>query len=78
MGRNSKDFQNKSNLSRNPGVGRQVANRIYGGTRGTFGDYNIGSMYETSGNESAYTHQSTVNGNIDTVRKPIKGGKIKK
>jgi hypothetical protein len=78
MSRNSKDFQNKSNPSLNPNVSRQVANRIYGGPRGTVGDYNIGSMYKTSGNESAYTHQSTVNGNIDTVRKPLKSGKIKK
>ena len=78
MGRNSKDFQNKSNLTRNADVNRQVANRIYGGPRGTVGDYNIGSMYKTSGNESAYTHQSTVNGNMDTVRKPLKSGKIKK
>ena len=58
---------------------RQIANRIYkGGPRGNFGDYAVGEQAKSSGHAGAYSHQSTVNGNIDTVRKPIKRGKIKK
>ena len=55
----------------------KVAKGMYGGPRGKKGgDYLRGNVSQNSG--GVLREASPVNGNADTVRKPVKRGKIKK
>jgi hypothetical protein len=62
----------------NRNLSPNVAKGMFGGPRGIKGgDYIRGNVGQTSGGD-AYSHPTSVNGNLDTVRKPVKNGKIKK
>jgi hypothetical protein len=61
----------------NRNLSANVVKGMFGGPRGIKGgDYLRANVEKNSG--GIMTHPSSVNGNIDTVRKPVKNGKIKK
>lgn len=62
----------------NRNLSPNVLKGMFGGPRGIKGaDYLRANIDKGSGRD-IITHPSSVNGNIDTVRKPVKRGKIKK
>jgi hypothetical protein len=62
----------------NRNLSANVVKGIFGGPRGIKGgDYLRANITKSSGG-GIITHASSVNGNIDTVRKPVKNGKMKK
>jgi hypothetical protein len=61
----------------NRNLSPNVTKGIFGGPRGIKGgDYLRANIQKNSG--GIMTHPSSVNGNIDTVRKTVPRGKIKK
>jgi len=60
----------------NRNLSPNVIKGMFGGPRGIKGgDYLRANIEKNSG--GIMTHASSVNGNIDTVRKPVKNGKMK-
>jgi len=63
----------------NRNLSPNIAKGMYGGPREIKGgDYIRANVAQTSGGGGAYSSPTSVNGNLDTVRKPVKNGKIKK
>lgn len=59
-------------------MNRNLSNQtrgMFGGPRGLKGQYILGNMQKNSG--GVLKVASTVNGNVDTVRKKVRSGKIK-
>jgi hypothetical protein len=63
----------------NRNLSPNVAKGMFGGPRGKKGNYLTANQGLTSGkSEDVYSHSSSVNGNIETRRRPVKGKRAKK
>jgi hypothetical protein len=67
-------------MARNKNLSSSIIQGIFKSPRGGYGKYNEGNLEKNSGQlgRDIFSHSSSVNGNLDTVRQPVKRGKIKK
>ena len=74
------DAPNECEETMNRNLGSSIIQGIFKAPRGGYGKYAKGNLEKNSGQlgRDIHTHSTSVNGNIDTVRKPVKRGKIKK